>query len=129
MKITLLDAEKAAQAIGINFATEKFNAYDLMVGMEVELEHGTTNVQTNVTNDDLIMTAKIALAHLRELPDYYERLEYMEKKDFLGSVGTTNGVFSKIIWAIIVVIIIIIIYWISQKEYFCLPCSIPRRRI
>jgi CBS domain-containing protein len=50
----------------------------LRMGMEVELEHGRTNALTNVTDDDALLTAKIALAHLRELPDYYTRLARME---------------------------------------------------
>ena len=47
-------------------------------GLEVELEHGTRDPQTNVTNDDMVLTGKIALAHLKEVPDYYSRLEKME---------------------------------------------------
>jgi len=46
--------------------------------MDVELEHGTIDPLTNVTNDDPLMTGKIALAHLNEFPDYYDRLEKME---------------------------------------------------
>lgn len=48
--------------------------------MDVELEHGTIDPATNVTNDDPIMTGKIALAHLNEFPDYYDRLEEMEEE-------------------------------------------------
>ena len=44
----------------------------------VELEHGLVDPHTNVTNDDPLTTAKIALAHLNEFPDYYTRLEKME---------------------------------------------------
>lgn len=47
-------------------------------GLAVELEHGTRDPQTNVTNDDLIATAKIAWAHLKEVPDYYTKLAEME---------------------------------------------------
>ena len=50
----------------------------LRIGMEVELEHGRREQLTNVTDDDPLLTAKIALAHLRELPDYYVRLAVME---------------------------------------------------
>lgn len=50
----------------------------LRIGMEVELEHGGRDPLTNVTDDDPLLTAKIALAHLRELPDYYTRLAAME---------------------------------------------------
>jgi hypothetical protein len=47
-------------------------------GLEVELEHGARDPQTNVTNDDLDLTAKIAWAHLKEIGDYYTRLDAME---------------------------------------------------
>ena len=61
----------AANYLNINF--NKFSLDDLATGVEIELEHGTVNPQTNVTNDDLIMTMKIALAHLNEFPDYYNQ--------------------------------------------------------
>ena len=47
-------------------------------GMNVELEHGKVNPYTNITDDDPLMTAQIALAHLMEYPDYYDRLEKLE---------------------------------------------------
>ena len=50
------------------------------MGLEVELEHGLRDPETNVTNNDLILTGKIALAHLNEIPDYYTRLNKMEKE-------------------------------------------------
>lgn len=50
------------------------------MGLEVELEHGGLHPETNVTNDDAVMTAKIALAHLMDIPDYYARLNKMEHK-------------------------------------------------
>ena len=50
------------------------------MGINVELEHGTVDPATNVTDDDPVVTAKIALAHLNELPNYYTLLEEMEKK-------------------------------------------------
>ena len=59
-------------------ATDAVDLDQLRMGMEVELEHGRTNALTNVTDDDALLTAKIALAHLRELPDYYTRLALME---------------------------------------------------
>lgn len=46
--------------------------------MQVELEHGTENAISNITNDDLDMTFKIVMAHLVEAPDYYQRLKRME---------------------------------------------------
>jgi hypothetical protein len=50
------------------------------MGMDVELEHGLADPNTNVTNDDILMTGKIALAHLNEFPDYYTRLYKMEEE-------------------------------------------------
>ncbi len=47
-------------------------------GLEIELEHGAIDAQTNVTDDDLALTGKIAWAHLKEIRDYYTRLEQME---------------------------------------------------
>lgn len=47
-------------------------------GLEVELEHGARDPETNVTNDDLTLTGKIAWAHLKEFPDYYARLAKLE---------------------------------------------------
>ena len=64
-------------AIGVDwerFALEQFRA-----GMDVEFEHGSRDPQTDVTGDDPIVTGKIALAHMKEFPDYYERLERMEE--------------------------------------------------
>lgn len=66
---TLKDAVMAANELGINF--DKFSIKDFLTGINIELEHGLVNPETNVTNDDLIMTAKIALAHLMEFPNYY----------------------------------------------------------
>jgi len=69
-----------AKAIGDNLKID-WNKVDLeqfRMGLEVELEHGLRDPETNVTNDDLIITGKIALAHLNEIPDYYTRLNKME---------------------------------------------------
>jgi hypothetical protein len=57
------------------FAVEEFRA-----GMNVELEHGRADPRTDVTHDDPITTARIALAHLNEFPDYYTRLNRMEQE-------------------------------------------------
>jgi hypothetical protein len=47
-------------------------------GLEVELEHGAIDPETNVTGGDLVLTGKIAWAHLKEIRDYYRRLDLME---------------------------------------------------
>ena len=69
--ITLNNILKVAQELNIDFT--KFSLNDFITGIQIELEHGTVNPLTNVTNDDLLMTAKIALAHLNEFPDYYNK--------------------------------------------------------
>ena len=63
------DALFVVNELGIKL--DKFSIKDLLVGMNIELEHGLVNGVTNVTNDDLISTGKIALAHLMEYPNYY----------------------------------------------------------
>ncbi|MBU1683477.1 hypothetical protein KJ742_06040 [Patescibacteria group bacterium] len=74
--------KEEAQSIGnkLNIKWDKFDVDQFQRGMTIELEHGTRDAETNVTNDDLLMTGKIALAHLKEFPDYYDRLEKMEKE-------------------------------------------------
>ena len=66
---TINDAVNIANKLGVRF--DKFSACDFLKGLNIELEHGTMNPLTNITNDDLEMTAKIALAHLNEHSDYY----------------------------------------------------------
>jgi Protein of unknown function (DUF5661) len=68
----------AANKIGLEFEAAAFDVEQFRRGMEVELEHGSHDPQTNVTNDDPVITGKIAWAHLREMPDYYDRLAAME---------------------------------------------------
>ena len=72
------EARVAGEGIGIDWLTSPFDVEQLRMGMDVELEHGTGDPETNVTNDDLTVTAKIARAHLNEFPDYYTRLAIME---------------------------------------------------
>ena len=75
---TIEDAKRIGEAIGIDW--KKFDVEQFRMGLNVELEHGLVDSRTNVTNDDEIMTGKIALAHLNEFPDYYTRLEKMENE-------------------------------------------------
>jgi hypothetical protein len=72
------DARRIAEELGIDFATSPFSLEEFHAGLGVELEHGRRDPETNVTGDDPVMTGKIALAHLREMPDYYTRLAAME---------------------------------------------------
>lgn len=75
-------SEEEAKAIGekLGIKWDKFDVDQFRRGMNVELEHGSRDSLTNVTNDDSLVTGKIALAHLNEFPDYYDRLEKMEKE-------------------------------------------------
>ncbi|MFH0853914.1 MAG: DUF5661 family protein [bacterium] len=74
------EAAEAASKIGIKWNETDFNLKQFTEGMNIELEHGAHDSETNITNDDPIMTGKIALAHLKEISDYYDRLEIMEKE-------------------------------------------------
>ncbi len=71
-------ARAAGEQIGIDWATSAFDVEQFRMGMDVELEHGTRDHETNVTDDETSVTAKIARAHLNEFPDYYSRLAVME---------------------------------------------------
>lgn len=77
---TIQDAETALAAAGIDISEESYDLGDVRDGMNVELEHGTRFPDLDVSGDDPVITLKIALAHLREFPDYYERLEIMERE-------------------------------------------------
>jgi hypothetical protein len=72
------DAKRIGESIGIDWT--KFDVEQFRIGLDVELEHGSSELSTNVTNDDEITTGKIALAHLNEFPDYYTRLQKMESQ-------------------------------------------------
>lgn len=74
----LAEAKQIGDALGIDW--QDFGVEQFQMGLEVELEHGTRNILTNVSNDDALITGKIALAHLNEFPDYYTRLSAMEKE-------------------------------------------------
>ena len=67
--LSLNDAVNLINTLDIKL--DKFSIKDFIIGYQIELEHGSINPNTNVTNDDPILTAKIALAHLNEYPDYY----------------------------------------------------------
>ena len=77
-RFTSEEARRIGETLGIDWS--KFDVEQYRMGLDVELEHGLVDPHTNVTNDDPIMTGKIALAHLSEFPDYYTRLDKMEKE-------------------------------------------------
>ncbi len=75
-EFTLDEARKIGEQIGVDFA--KYDLEQFRMGLAVELEHGSNDPETNVTNSDPTITGKIAWAHLKEIPDYYTRLNKME---------------------------------------------------
>jgi hypothetical protein len=75
-RTTTEEARRVGDAIGVDW--HRFDLEQFRAGMDVEFEHGAHDPQTDVTHDDPIITGKIALAHMKEFPDYYVRLERME---------------------------------------------------
>ena len=76
-----IEADQARQignGLGIDWSDVDLEQFRR--GLEVELEHGARDPETNVTDDDLVLTGKIAWAHLKEFPDYYTRLDELEAK-------------------------------------------------
>jgi hypothetical protein len=72
------EAGEIGKKLGIKW--DKFDVDQFRRGMDIELEHGLDDSLTNVTDNDPLMTGKIALAHLNEFPDYYDRLAKMEEE-------------------------------------------------
>ena len=68
---SIKDILEVANTLNIDFS--KFSLSDFITGINIELEHGLIDPETNVTNNDLLTTAKIALAHLNEFPNYYNK--------------------------------------------------------
>jgi hypothetical protein len=77
-EFTTEEAKRIGEKLGIKW--DKFDVEQFRTGMNVELEHGLHDPETNVTDDDDLITGKIALAHLNEFSDYYTRLEKLEKE-------------------------------------------------
>lgn len=75
---TAEEAKNIGEQLGLEW--DKFDVEQFRMGMDVELEHGTVDPATNVTDDNPLTTGKIALAHLNEFPDYYTRLKAMEEE-------------------------------------------------
>lgn len=95
MKIMNKVINDAAESLGIDLS--KYNMDQIVMGMDVELEHGTKNADKNlnVTDDDPIKTLQIALAHLEEVPDYYTKLKkYVETVEERYKVNGFDNFFS-----------------------------------
>ena len=76
-RFTIAEARQIGEALGVDWT--QFDVKQYRMGLDVELEHGVRDPATNVTNDDPMLTGKIALAHLKEFADYYTRLSKMEE--------------------------------------------------
>ena len=70
------EARRVGESLGVDWTEVDLEQFRR--GLEVELEHGARDPETNVTNDDISLTGKIAWAHLKEFPDYYTRLDKLE---------------------------------------------------
>ncbi len=79
-RFTAEQARTYGEEVGIDWSASPFDVEQFRSGMDVELEHGLHDDETNVTGDDPHTTARIAWAHLKEFPDYYTRLERMEEE-------------------------------------------------
>lgn len=77
-QFTAEEAKIIGDKIGVDW--NKYDLEQFKMGLGVELEHGAHDQETNITDDDETITGKITLAHLREIPDYYTRLDKMEKE-------------------------------------------------
>src|SRR4030067_557801 len=75
-RITAEEARSTGMRLGLDWT--KIDLEQFRRGLEVELEHGARDPVTDVTKDDLILTGKIAWAHLKEIRDYYTRLDQLE---------------------------------------------------
>jgi hypothetical protein len=75
-EITVGEARKIGASLGLDWA--QIDLEQFRRGIEVELEHGARDPETDVTKDDLLLTGKIAWAHLKEICDYYTRLDQLE---------------------------------------------------
>ena len=87
-KLDSKDSKEIGEEIGIDWTEVKLEEFTK--GINVEFEHGTKFSETNVTNNDKILTGKIAWAHLKEFPDYYSRLAKLETEaaEFWKNKGT-----------------------------------------
>ena len=91
---TKQDAINIGKKLNIDF--NKYSLDDFTYGLNVELEHGKVTPFTNVTNDDLEITAKIAFAHMLETPDYYVRLKQMEEDIPSSSISNPRAILTVI---------------------------------
>ena len=83
MKISKAKARKLGNWMKIDWKKVKFKQFWL--GVNIELEHAKT------VNCHLPTVARIALDHIAEIPDYYDRLIKMEKKAGVSGIYSLIG--------------------------------------
>ncbi|MCR3923085.1 MAG: hypothetical protein NUK65_11330 [Firmicutes bacterium] len=88
-KFTMSEAVEIAKSLGVDFDKVEFTPEEYLEGINIELEHGTVDPDTNVTNDDLLATGKIALAHLKEVSIYYN--EYIGLEAWEHAIEAFKG--------------------------------------
>jgi hypothetical protein len=88
----VVSEKEAAKILKIvNVEKMKIPLEDFLMGLEVELEHGTRFKDANVTNNHPLLTGKIVLAHLKETMDYYRRIDVAEiEGDLLKAILEGN---------------------------------------
>jgi hypothetical protein len=79
------EARQVGEQLGLDWGQVDIEQF--CIGLHVEMEHGLMSPQTNVTNDDPLLTARIALAHLNQYPDYYARLTRLCEEGEIGAPG------------------------------------------
>jgi hypothetical protein len=79
--LVMEDIKDIGTQIGIIWDDVEFTVEAFGQGLLIELEHGSKDPETDVTHNDMFTTAKIAWAHLKEDPKYYDKLKTIEKKD------------------------------------------------
>ncbi len=87
-QFTIEDARRVGNQLDINWS--QVDLEEFLKGMNVELEHGLVHYRTNITNDNDLLTGKIVLVHLNELPDYYSKLEQAQVRSPLPLVDLTH---------------------------------------
>lgn len=75
---SFIEAKIIGDTLGVDW--QLLSIEQFQTGLEMELDHNASDTQTNVSDDDALITGKIAWAHLKECPDYYTRLSAMEKE-------------------------------------------------
>lgn len=120
-KFTIQEAEKAGKDLGVKYET--FTPEDLRIGMDVELEHGLGG-SYNVTSDDTLQTARIAMAHLSERGDYYDRLEAVEGDALIITTRSLVHI-ALFVAAIIIVAYLLNLWFIAPKALNNITTSAP----